>query len=141
MAEFTLHPRFDSDEIDPSEATTILSEYADEYDPVSLGDDQIEAASEHDVFVPDHALEIDDIDTYAEIYMELRDSPEVYDVSLWGPAADRFPVRVEHYALQRISTPDRFEFYALDGQVTLVIADSRQELQQIKREVPRAALG
>jgi hypothetical protein len=141
MAEFSLHIRLDADECDPGGAESLLEPYAEADDAVTLGSADVDASSNPDVIVPEETLEIDDVDALAEIYTDLQDRQEVYDVSLWGPASERFPVPVEHYALQQLPDPDRYEFYALDGQVTLVICDSRMDLEQVRREVPAAALG
>jgi len=73
--------------------------------------------------------------------MELQETEEPLEIGLWGPTAERFPVPVQHYALQQISTPDAYHFHALDNKVTLVIADSQQRVQQLRQEVPPPALG
>jgi len=47
---------------------------------------------------------------------------------------------VQHYALQQIQQPSLYEYHALDGQVTLVVADSEFAAERVQREVPDAAL-
>jgi hypothetical protein len=141
MAEFNLHPRLDADRHGADDAESLLSEYVESYDAVSEGTAPVEQSGGDDVVVPDRFLEIEGIELFAEIYQDLVDDPAVVDVALWGPTAERFPVRVQHYALQQISQPDLYEFHAIDGQVTLVIAESQREAEQLHQEVPDAALG
>jgi hypothetical protein len=140
MAEFNLYPRFDADESGPDEARWFLDSYTDR-EAVSLASDDADPPSDPDVVTLNEFLEVGDVDVFAELYMELKSEPEVYDVSLWGPTAERFPVLVEHYALQQISAPDLYEFYALDSQVTMVICESEAQAQQLRRDVPPPALG
>lgn len=142
MAEFSLHPRFHADQIDRERADELLAEYVEEYDDVTLEPKRTDSSpSDAGVFHPETFLEIDDLDVYAEIYRNLRDDPAVADVGLWGPTAERFPILVQHYALQQISTPHLFEFYAIDDRVTLVICDNRQQVEQLRREIPSGARG
>jgi len=140
MAEFNLHPRLDADRHGADDAESLLSEYVESHDAVSEGTAPVEQSGDG-VVVPDRFLEIEGIELFAEIYQELGDDPVVVDVALWGPTAERFPVRVQHYALQQISQPDLYEFHAIDGQVTLVIAESQREAEQLHQDVPGAALG
>jgi len=135
MGDFSLYVRLDADEATPETATELIESYVDAYDNVEIEREQIDGADEFGVIVPEEALDIEHIDTYAEIYMDLRERPEVYDISLWGPGSERFPVRVYHYALQQISSPDLYDFHALDDQETLVIAESPTEMEQARRDV------
>jgi hypothetical protein len=146
MATFTLHIRLDASEItdgatdDPGEA--LLAPYVEAHETVTFGSDRMEPPADPGVVVPETAtLEIDDLDTFAEVYDDLRQRPEVHDLNLWGPSAERFPVPVQHYALQQIQQPDLYEYHAIDGQVTLVVGESEMEAEQVQREVPDAALG
>lgn len=141
MAEFNLQPRLDAAESEPSDAEELLSSYADTEEAVALGTEPAGASVDDGVLIPESYLEIDGVELFAEIYTELVEEPAVVGVALWGPTAERFPVRVEHYALQQIEQPDLYEFHALGGQVTLVIAESKLEAEQVKREVPAPALG
>jgi len=141
MAEFNLQPRLDADGSEAGDARELLAPYVDEHEAVAFGDDSTDASERDGMLIPNAYLEIDGVELFATIYTELREEPAVVDVGLWGPTADRFPVRVQHYALQQIGQPDLYEFHALDGQVTLVIAESKMEGEQVQREVPGAALG
>lgn len=141
MAEFNLYPRFRADDVSADEAADRLATYAESSDAVTVGTGGTAASSDPDVVVPEQFLEVEGVETYAERYGQLSDDPAVYDTSLWGPTAERFPVPVEHYALQQISSPDLYEFYALGDTVTLVIAESQREAEQVQREVPGPALG
>lgn len=139
MAEFSLHIRLDAEDHDAGDATEILEPYTDEYASVSLGEAKINNPDAPEILAPETCLEIDDVDAFAEIYQALASDAAVHDVSLWGPTAERYPLRVEHYALQHLSTPDSYEFYALDNQVTMVIADSERAYRRAKDEVPAGA--
>jgi hypothetical protein len=141
MAEFNLQPRLDADGSEAGDARELLAPYVDEHEAVTFGDDSTDASERDRVLIPEAYLEIDGVELFAAIYTELQEKPAVVDIGLWGPTAERFPVRVQHYALQQISQPDLYEFHALDGQVTLVIAESKPEAEQVQREVPGAALG
>jgi hypothetical protein len=141
MAEFNLQPRLDAEQSDPSDAEALLSTVVDTHEDVSLADQSVDAAGAEGVLVPERFLEIEGVEVLAAVYKELRENGDVVDVALWGPTAERFPVRVQHYALQQIGQPDLYEFHALDGQVTLVIAESQMEAEQLHREVPGGALG
>ena len=140
MAEFTLHIRLSADRADQSDGERLLESYT-ERENVQYGSDRVDTTGP-DVIVPEQSsLEIEDIHTFAEIYSELRTNPKVHDISLWGPSSERFPVPVQHYALQQIQRPTLYEYHALDETVTLVVAESEMAAEQIRREVPNGALG
>jgi len=142
MAEFTLHLRLDAEQAGPKGGENLLAPYVEAHDSVEYGSDRMAAPADSGVVVPEtSSLEIDDIEAFAHIYDDLRQRPEVCDLNLWGPSSERFPVPVQHYALQQIQQPDLYEFHAIDEQVTLVIAESELEAEQVQREVPAAALG
>jgi hypothetical protein len=140
MAEFNLHIRLDkTEETDPM---VLYGPYAEESDDVTVEEtEQIDSDSDPDVLTPTEFLEIEGIETFAEIYTDLVDDVRVAYLSLRGPTAERFPIPVQHHALQQIGDPTLYEFHALDGQVTLVIAESDLELNQVHQEVPDGALG
>lgn len=141
MAEFTLHVRLVADQAAAEDGERLLSPYVEEYESVSFGSDQVEQTSP-EAIVPDRAtLEIGNLDDFADIYTELRTTELVHDLSLWGPSSERFPVPVQHYALQQIQRPDMYQYHALDEQVTLVVAESEMAAEQVRREVPDGALG
>lgn len=137
MAEFNLQVTVDAQTIDGS-LDEYLTPQIESYDDVSIAESEssLDSGSEFEA-----VLETDDVDTFAELYEELRDNDDPLELGLWGPTADRFPVPVQHYALQQISAPDAYEFHAIDNKVTLVIADSQQRVQQLRQEVPPPALG
>lgn len=138
MAEFNLHIRLDTTVADSVEP--VFEEYVADSEDISIAEtDEIEPVDDPDVLTPNSFLEIEGIETFAEMYTDLKGRPEIVDISLWGPTADRFPVPVEHYALQQIGNPKLYEFHALDGQTTLVIAESQMELDQVRNEVPAGA--
>lgn len=140
MAEFNLYARLDATEAE--DVTPIFEPYAEETDAVTIAEiDDVESVSDPDVVSPKQYLEVEDIETFADIYTDLKDHDAIASLSLAGPTADRFPVPVQHYALQQISDPKLYEFHALDGQVTLVIAESEMERQRVHQEVPAGALG
>ena len=139
MAEFNLHARLDRSE--ETDATALFDPYLDT-DGVTMAETPAtDTDDDPDVVTPQEYLEIEGIETFAEIYTDLADHPAVASLSLRGPTADRFPLPVEHHALQQIGDPTLYEFHALDGQVTLVIAESEMELNQLHQEVPDPALG
>lgn len=139
MAEFNLQISVDPAELDVESLEQYLESYVEDADDVTFAeaDAQLDSDSER----LEAVLEIDNIDTFADLYTELQDTEEQLEIGLWGPTAERFPVPVQHYALQQISTPDAYHFHALDNKVTLVIADSQQRVQQLRQEVPPPALG
>jgi hypothetical protein len=141
MAEFNLRPRLESSHKRADDPETLLEQYADSYDGVTTATEATMTASPDGVVVPDSFLEIEGVETFAEVYTAMVDEAGVTSVSLSGPTADRFPVRVQHYALQQLSQPDLYEFHALDGQTTLVIAESEREAELVKQDVPGGALG
>lgn len=142
MAEFTLHVRLVADEYEPGLGEELLERYVTDSDTVRFGDERVADPDDPAVVVPEQSsLEIDDLDAFAEIFDELRRENAVHNVSLWGPNAERFPVPVQHYALQQIGDPDLYVYHAIDDQVTLVVADSEMAAEKVQREVPDAALG
>lgn len=141
MAEFNLRPRLDSSHELADDPESLLDRYTESYEGVSSATEATMTASPDGVVVPDSFLEIEGVETFAEVYTAITDESGVTSVSLSGPTAERFPVRVQHYALQQLSQPDLYEFHALDGQVTLVIAESDREAQLVQQDVPGGALG
>lgn len=140
MPEFTLHIRLVAERAEHGDGETLLEPYT-ERESVQYGTDKVDSTGP-DVLVPERSsLEIEGIETFAEIYTELRTHPNVHDVSLWGPSSERFPVPVQHYALQQIQRPTLYEYHALDDTVTLVVAESEMAAEQVRREVPSGALG
>lgn len=140
MAEFNLHARLIASVAE--DVTPILEPFAENTEDVTLTETQeIDQSPNPEIVTPTEYLEIEGIETFAEIYTELKEHDAVADLALWGPTADRFPVPVQHYALQQIGNPKLYEFHALDGQVTLVIAESQMELKQVRDEVPGGAIG
>ncbi|MXR50597.1 hypothetical protein GRX03_03100 [Halovenus sp. WSH3] len=139
MAEFNLHARLDSEAVsDPME---VYGRYTDT-DGVEVAEtDDIDDDSDPDVLTPTQFLEIEGVETFADIYTDLADDPAVVNLSLRGPTAERFPIPVQHHALQQIGDPTLYEFHALDGQITLVIAESELELNQVHNQVPPGSLG
>lgn len=140
MAEFTLHIRLVAERAENDDGEALLEPYT-ERKTVQYGTDRVDSTGP-DVIVPERSsLEIDGIETFAEIYTELRTNPKIHNISLWGPSSERFPVPVQHYALQQIQRPTLYEYHALDDTVTLVVAESEMAAEQIRREVPTGALG
>lgn len=140
MAEFTLHIRLDPD-ADP-DGTDILDRYVEEHDAVSYGNSSGSSTPQKNLVVPEpSALEIDGVELLAKIYTDIRTHPDVAEVLLGGPNAERYPVPIQHYALQQLEHPDLYEYHALDEQVTLVIAESQLEAEKVREDVPTAALG
>lgn len=137
MAEFNLHVTADPDEIETASLASYLDQYIDE-SKVAVADID-ESQTDGDAL--EETLEIDGIEAFASLYTDLRDNDDPLELGLWGPTAERFPVPVQHYALQQISDPDAYEFHAVDNKVTLVIADQQHQLQQLRQEVPPPALG
>jgi hypothetical protein len=137
MAEFNLQVTVDAENIDAT-LDEYLTPYIESNDAISVAESEssLDSGSEFEA-----VLEIEDLDVFAELYEELRDNDDPLELGLWGPTAERFPVPVQHYALQQISAPDAYEFHAIDNKVTLVIADSQQLVQQLRQEVPPPALG
>lgn len=136
MAEFNLQVRVDSSELDDQTLEEYLLPYVAEHENVSVAE-----TDDADSDSVESTLEIEGIDTFGELYVTLRDADEALELGLWGPTAERFPVPVQHYALQQISNPDAYEFHAIDNKVTLVISDSQHHVEQLRQEVPPPALG
>jgi hypothetical protein len=141
MAQFTLHIRLETDRAEAADGESLLSPYVQNNETVAFGSDRVEGARPGVVVPEQSSLEVDDIETFAEVYTELRTEPAIHDISLWGPSSERFPVPVQHYALQQIQQPRLYEYHALGDTVTLVVAESEMAAEQVQREVPDAALG
>lgn len=140
MPEFNLHARLDSTQT--TDVEPLFEPYVEAHEEVSIAEtEQIETSRDPDIHTPMEFLEIDGIETLASLYTDLVDRPEIAGVSMIGPTADRFVIPVQHYALQQISDPKLYEFHALDGQTTLVVAESQMELDRLRQEVPAGALG
>lgn len=138
MAEFNLHVRADTGALGVDSLEAYLREYVDDRDGATVSDGEDAPGTEPDTL--EAVIEIENVDAFGELYAELHDEA-VVDVGPWGPTAERFALPVQHYALQQISTPDAYEFHAIDDRVTLVIADTQQGIEQLRQEVPPAALG
>lgn len=140
MGAFSLYIRYRSDaELDET-ATALLDRFVAEYDSVTTESESISADTESGIVVPEHGLDVSDIDVFASIFSELRDNPAVHDISLWGPGSQRFPLRVYHHALRNLSKPDQYQFHAIDNKETLLICDSQAELEQARNEIGAAGL-
>ncbi len=139
MPEFNLHLEIDSDDLDASALEQLLDAYVEAFDSVEFVDSEGVTVSNDSTL--EATLAIDGVDDYAEIYRSFRDSDDPFNIGTWGPTAERFPVPVQHYALQQISAPDSYEYYALDDRVTLVICDQYHQVEQLRMEVPPPALG
>jgi hypothetical protein len=141
MATFSLHIRLD-DTGDPGDGHDILAPFTEEYEDVDFTDADLRTDTAGKGFVPEtSALAIEHLEDFAEIYDALQQESLVATLNLWGPESERFPIPVQHYALQQIPDPDLFEYYAIDDQVTLVVADDKMAAEEIRRQVPDAALG
>ena len=141
MGAFSMYIRVNSDEVtSPAEADELLDTYVEEYESVSYESAAVDAGGEPGVIVPENALDIDDIGDFAAIFEELRDSPVVHDISLWGPGSMRFPLRVYHHALRSLSDPDGYQFHAIDNRETLLICDSPQALERAREEIGPSGL-
>lgn len=140
MAEFNLHARLRAEVA--TEVLPILEPYAEDNESVTVAEtDNIDPSPDDSIVTPTAYLEIEGIEQFAEIYTDLKTHEAVADLALWGPTAERFPIPVEHYALQQLGNPELYEFHALDGQTTLVVAESQQELSQVRSDIPPGALG
>lgn len=135
MVEFNIRVSIEGSDTASESVEDHLSSVVETTEDVTFGD------TESGVDEQEWLLEIEDVDTYADVYTDLTDSDQELKLDLWGPTSDRFPVPIQHYALQQLSTPDAYEFYALDNKTTLVIADSQRHVQMIESEVPPPALG
>lgn len=135
MAAFNIQVSVEGSDTASESLEDHLSSVVEANEDVTFGD------AESDADEQTWLLEIEDVDTYADIYTDLKDSDQKPGLELWGPTSDRFPVPIQHYALQQLSTPDAYEFYALDNKTTLVIADSQRHVQMIESEVSPSALG
>lgn len=140
MGAFSLYIRYRSDAAPDETATELLERLVAEYDAVSKESESISAETESGIVVPEHGLDVSDIDAFAAIFAELRDNPAVHDISLWGPGSQRFPLRVYHHALRNLSMPDQYQFHAIDNKETLLICDSHAELEQARNEIGQAGL-
>ena len=142
MAEFTIHIRLDGERCESADGEALLRTHVEANESVSFSSETVEPAPGTETLVPEQsALDIDGVETLANVYDDLRRRKEVGEVLLWGPESERFPVPVQHYALQQIQDPQLYEYHAVDDQVTLVIAESQLEAQRVRQEVPAAAIG
>jgi len=137
MVDFNIHVRFYATEVDDPAAR--LEADAERSDSIAVGESAGAGSESDDVIIPDQYLEIQGVETFAELYDDLRGDDAVADLVLWGPTADKYVVPVEHYALQQIESPQLYEFHAVDNKTTLVIAESEMEMDQVRTQVPPAA--
>lgn len=138
MGAFSLYVRLSDDEGAPT-AEDVLASHVDAHDSVDyeradIDDDQ------NDPGVSETGLDIGDIEAFASVVVDLKDTEAVEAISLWGPGSERYPVEVYHYALRNLSDPDRYQFHALDDRVTLLICDTPAALRQAKDEIGPAGL-
>ena len=141
MGDFSLYLRLDPADADADTATTILDPYVEAYEDVEYVPDPDAGEESGDVIVPEKGLDIAGLETYAELFEDLRKYPAVSHLKPWGPDSERFPVVVKHFALQQIPDPDLYEFHALDDEETLVVCESELELQQVQQAVPPTGRG
>lgn len=139
MGAFSLYPLLDADVTTDGAVQEILDPYVEAYADVEYLTPDIEVDDEERV-LPDVALDIGTLESFAELFLDLEKYPEFATLRLWGPDSERFPLLVEHFALQQLSDPDLYEFHALDDERTLVVAESRLEHRQARDDVPAAAL-
>jgi len=135
MGAFRIYLELPETDNPDEDAAEILDRFVEEYEDVTYGPEEVGAKTGDGIVVPGAALDVDSIDDFADIYADLRDDPRVEDVLLWGPGAERFPVRIYHHALQQLSRPELYEFHAIDNRVTLVIAESEREARQAREDV------
>jgi hypothetical protein len=140
MGAFSLYVQYRSETEDTESAAERLERYVEEYESVEYGTERVETDPGPDVVAPDRGLDISDIDAFASIVADLRDDPAVHDMSLWGPGAQRYPVRVYHHALRSLSDPDRYQFHAVDDRETLVVCDSPADLDRAREDIGAAGL-
>lgn len=135
MGAFSLYVQLSDGE--PSRSVEeILGPYIETYDSVSYE----QTAGDGSGSVTETGLDIGDIDAFAAILEELKETPDVESISLWGPGSQRYPVQVYHHALRSLSDPDRYQFHAIDDRVTLLICDTPAALRQAKDEIGPAGL-
>ena len=139
MAEFALYVQLLEDEA-PDDIEDLLGPFVDAYDSVEYESSTVDPDDRPGVVVPEQSLAIDDVDVFAEIFLELDDDPVVHGLSLWGPGSSRFPVRAYHHALRSLSDPDRYQFHALDDRETLVICDTPTDLRQAREDLGPSGL-
>ncbi len=135
MGAFSLYIRYRSDSATDGTATELLDQFVEEYEGVEYEPASIDAETEPGVTVPEKGLDIDDIETFASVFSELDSNPAVHDISLWGPGSQRFPVRVYHHALRSLSTPDQYQFHAIDNRETLLVCDTPDDLRRAREEI------
>jgi hypothetical protein len=134
MGAFSLYPLFEAD-VDEETATAILDPYVEAYSDVTYETESLPDPPE-DAFVPEETLSIETLDTFVELFEDLLRYPEIEGARLWGPGSERFPVIIQHSALQQLSDPDLYEFHALDDRRTMVVAESELEFRRIHEEIP-----
>lgn len=140
MGVFSLYIRYRSDSASDETAMELLDRFVDEYDGAGYEPASIDVETEPGVTIPENGLDIEDIETFASVFSELDDNPAVHDISLWGPGSQRFPVRVYHHALRNLSSPDQYQFHAIDNRETLLVCDTRETLQRARKEIGPAGL-
>jgi len=140
MGEFSVYLRLRADGNGLTEtAEELVSPYVESSEAVTYGDEDLGRTASGGTVVPDVSLDVGSVEALADVYTGLRDEPDVEEVILWGPGSGRFPVKVYHHALHQMPQPDRYEFHAVDGEITLVIAESEREAEQLRSELPAGA--
>lgn len=140
MGEFSLYIQYRSDASVEETATELLDRVVEKYEAVDYEPASIDAETGPEITVPENGLDISDIETFASVFAELDENDAVSNISLWGPGAQRYPVRVYHHALRSLSTPDQYQFHAIDDRETLLICDTPADLERAREEIGPAGL-
>jgi hypothetical protein len=140
MGAFSLYIQYRSDASTDETAAELLDHFVEEYDAVDYEPASIDVETEPEITVPENGLDISDIETFASVFTELEENDAVVDISLWGPGSQRYPIRVYHHALRSLSTPDQYQFHAIDDRETLLICDTPADLRRAREEIGPAGL-
>lgn len=140
MGAFSLYIRYRSDASADETAADLLDYFVEEYDAVDYEPASIDVETEPGITVPENGLDISDVETFASVFIELNGNDTVSDISLWGPGSQRYPIRVYHHALRSLSTPDQYQFHAIDDRETLLICDTPADLDRAREEIGPAGL-
>lgn len=131
----SVHLRLHEEHYSEGQVEEWFDQFVEEYDDVEHGRDRIEKSVDPAIVISGATLVVTSIDTLLTIYSVLKDKPEVHYINLWGPNSERYPVQVYSDALGRIENPGQYDFYEADGDVTLVVCESMDEVRKVQADV------
>jgi hypothetical protein len=132
---YSVHLQLHEDQYSEEQVEEWFDQFVEEYDDVERGREPVEKSVDPAIVISGATLVVTSIDTLLTIYSEIKRKREVHYANLWGPDSEKYPVQVYTNALGRIENPGQYDFYEADGDVTLVVCDSTDEVRKVQADV------